>query len=193
MRLSSKALRDERDEALMSMLIKRDKAAFEELYARYSGKMYYYFFRMLGRDREKAQDFTQDLFLKIITNPGSFDPAKRFSPWFYALATNMCRNEFKLVSRKAEPLDEEYAGHCPVLSQDYDDIDLAAFSEELYVHLDELNEEQKTVFLLRHGSGLSLKEIAVIVDKPEGTVKSRLFYAIKYLSSKLMIYNPGVN
>ncbi len=193
MHLFGKAPSAESDEVLMGLLMKRDKAAFEELYARYSGKMYYYFYRMLGRDREKAQDFTQDLFLKIITAPGSFDPAKRFSPWFYTLATNMCKNEFKRVSRKPLPLDEEQGSQCTVPDDGCDDLDLAAFSEELYLHLDELNEEQKTVFLLRHGSGLSLKEIAEMLNSPEGTIKSRLFYAIKYLSSKLMIYNPGVN
>ena len=60
------------DEKLMSRIQRGSTAAFDELYARYSKRMLYYFHRMLGRDEEKAQDFLQDLFLKIVEDPARF-------------------------------------------------------------------------------------------------------------------------
>ena len=45
-------------------------------------------------------------------------------------------------------------------------------------------------FLLRYGNNLSIKEIAEILECPEGTIKSRLYYTIKYLSERLNVYKP---
>ena len=54
------------DEALMISISKGDKRAFDELYKRYSQQLVGYFFRMLWKDREKAEDFMHDIFAKII-------------------------------------------------------------------------------------------------------------------------------
>jgi RNA polymerase sigma factor (sigma-70 family) len=56
-----------------------------------------------------------------------------------------------------------------------------------------LEEKHRIVFSLRHFEGLSIKEIAEIVESNEGTVKSRLFYATKYLAEKLKAFNPVLN
>ena len=53
------------DEKLMALVARKDSQAFDVLYSRYGRLMYNYFHRMLWKDREKARDFTQDLFLQI--------------------------------------------------------------------------------------------------------------------------------
>jgi RNA polymerase sigma-70 factor (ECF subfamily) len=59
--------------------------------------------------------------------------------------------------------------------------------------LDELDDKHKEVFSLRHIEGLSIKEIAEVLEINEGTVKSRLFYATKYLAESLKEFNPIEN
>ncbi|PCJ82810.1 MAG: hypothetical protein COA57_12865, partial [Flavobacteriales bacterium] len=50
-----------------------DNGSFNELYERYSKRILYYFYRMLGSSEEKAQDFLQDIFMKIIEKPELFN------------------------------------------------------------------------------------------------------------------------
>ena len=57
----------------------------------------------------------------------------------------------------------------------------------------DLDEKHKEVFSLRHLDGLSIKEIAEVLEISDGTVKSRLFYATKYLSESLKEFNPTLN
>lgn len=67
------------DECLMQDIKNGHTAAFDELYGRYSTRLLHFFYRMFDKDNEKAEDFLQDLFLKIIEKPHLFDADKRFS------------------------------------------------------------------------------------------------------------------
>ena len=53
----------------MELIADGKEQAFSELYERYADRLVNYFFRMLRKDREKAEDFMQELFTKIITKP----------------------------------------------------------------------------------------------------------------------------
>ena len=61
------------------------------------------------------------------------------------------------------------------------------------LNMGELDHKHREVFEMRHIQGLSIKEIAEILDISDGTVKSRLFYATKNLAEKLKEYNPVLN
>jgi hypothetical protein len=88
-------IRSSSDEKLMGLLGRGDIAAFDELYDRYGGRLLRYFHRMLGRDEEKAQDFLQDIFLRIVERPELFSLDRRFSTWIFSVAHNMCKNEYR--------------------------------------------------------------------------------------------------
>jgi RNA polymerase sigma-70 factor (ECF subfamily) len=176
----------------VSLILKKNEKAFVEIYYRYSKKMFSYFYRMLGGTKDRAQDFVQDLFFKLIEKPGSFDRTKKFSTWFYTLAFNMCKNEYKKIKVR-----DEYYGipaRTDILLNDNlnEIIDLKSFTRDLYNHLEDLDDNHRSAFILRYGNYLSVKEIAEIEGCPEGTVKSRIYYTIKYLSEKLIAYKPGV-
>jgi RNA polymerase sigma-70 factor (ECF subfamily) len=179
------------DEELMAMVLNKNELAFGELYYRYSKKMFSYFYRMLYHDRDKARDFLQDLFLKLIEKPESFDPARHFSPWFYSIATNMCKNEYRKIKIRNEHSAPQTFSDISVNTNIYDELDLKSFIGELYLFLEDMDDDHRSAFLLRYGNNLSVKEIADILDCPEGTVKSRLFYTMKYLSERLNVYKPG--
>jgi RNA polymerase sigma-70 factor (ECF subfamily) len=183
------------DEELMRSLSGGDKRAFDELYVRYSGPLLGYFMRMLWRDREKSEDFLHDLFAKIIQKPEYFDADRSFKTWIYSIANNMCKNEYKKQEvRKGikNGLDNHYGlsdSSVNVMSEVQDAQFRSAFERGMQL----LDEKHREAFALRHIEGLSVKEIAEILNINEGTVKSRVFYAIKYLSEELKVFNPVEN
>ncbi len=177
------------DEDLMRLIAQGTSGAFDVLYERYARRLLYYFYRMLGQDEEKAQDFLHDLFLKIVERPHLFSAERRFSTWVFSVAHNMCKNEYRrLQVRRTEPLDiDDLPMHSDPLPET---IDRKAFAAMLDVELEELSEEHRTVFLLRYRENFSLREISDVLQCPEGTVKSRLFYALRRLAVRLKSFNP---
>lgn len=172
------------DSELMQLIVLGDQSAFAELYHRYKERMYYYFYRMLGNSSEQANDFLQELFMKLIEKPESFNPKFPFQTWFYSVANNMCKNEY----RRREVRQEFQATETSVTQLDFIDdktIEPEQIVEKIFDTLEELGEEHRSAFLLRYREGFSIKDVAEILELPEGTVKSRLFYAKKMLAEKL--------
>jgi RNA polymerase sigma-70 factor (ECF subfamily) len=193
MRLFQKDYSTRPDEELMSLLAKGGQQAFDELYSRYSKRMLNFFFRMLNCDREKAEDMLHDLFLKIIEKPESFDSTRTFSTWFYMLAGNMVRNEYRSLHTRNEY--EQHRRNQPETGMDFtgEDMDKQLFHRQLQAELNDLNPEARILFNLRFVEEMSVKKIAEILECPEGTVKSRLFNMTRQLSKKLRIYKPTFN
>jgi RNA polymerase sigma-70 factor (ECF subfamily) len=179
------------DEELMQDISKGDTRAFEELYARYGKKLLSFLYKLLNRDKAKAEDFLQDIFMKIIERPDQFDSSRKFSTWVYTIATNLCRNEFRNTSTRAKLLDDsgmkddylEYVSH-------HSSIDNKKFKQELQLVYEELNEKDRTIFVLRFQHELPIKDIAEILGCPEGTVKSGTYYLLKKIAQKLPHYKP---
>ena len=183
------------DEDLMIAIGKGDQRAFDEIYNRYSGPLLGYFIRMLWKDREKAEDFVHDIFAKIVRKPELFDPTRKFKTWVYSVANNMCKNEYKkqeVRKNTSNGLDEHYAvgdANTDVFAEVQDKF----FREEFDQSLEALDQKHSEAFKLRHIEGLSIKEIAEVLEISDGTVKSRLFYATKYLAESLKDFNPVMN
>jgi len=179
------------DEYLVQLLVNGDVSAFNQLYTRYNQRLLYYFYRMLGNSNEKAQDFLQDIFLKLMNKSASFDPSRKFTTWIFSIAHNMCKNEYRRMdTRKVLVLESISDGAWEEADPVFDesDIDPEEFSRQLFEELQSFDEIHKTAFLLRYREELSLKEIGQILDISEGTVKSRLFYTRKRLSERLERY-----
>lgn len=168
----------------MQLIVSGDQAAFGELYRRYKDRMYYYFYRMLGNSAEPANDFLQELFLKLIEKPESYNPDWSFSTWFFSVANNMCKNEYRRRGVRHDFHEKE------ILEPRSESMNEPAIDPEqvigkIFETLGDLGEDHRSAFLLRYREGFSIKEIAGILQLPEGTIKSRLFYAKKALAVKL--------
>lgn len=183
------------DEQLMALLQAGESAALEALYNRYSQRLLIYFFRMLGSE-EKAQDFLQDIFLKVTERPDAFDTSRMFSKWIFSIAANMCKNEYRsLEVRKAHqnngvaklmiPLNPE--------SKIAARLDQEQFKAYLLREVGKLDADQRNTFLLRFQENFSIKEIAQILNCSEGTVKSRLFYMTRKLANLLRNFDPSIS
>lgn len=180
------------DEALMQAIAQGEKHAFDELYKRYASPLLGYFHRMLWKDREKAEDFVHDLFAKIINKPEYFDPSRTFKTWVYSVANNMCKNEYKkqeVRKNTSSGLDNHYALSDTKVNVEQE-VEENMFQQEFNAKMQDLDPKHREAFELRHVQGLSIKEIAETLEINEGTAKSRIFYATKYLAEGLKAYNP---
>ena len=194
MPLFSQSPQQETDEQLMAGIKQGDTSAFDALYMRYSKRLLNYFHRMLGGSDEKAQDFLQDIFLKLVEKPDLFD-GPRFSTWIFTIAHNMCKNEYRRLSVRQEAATQGLIAEAmtpPSSIPDQADrrLDHQTFSRALCEALQSLGAGQRQIFLLRHQEHFSIKEISDIVGCSEGTVKSRLFYMTKKLAGKLKAFHP---
>jgi RNA polymerase sigma-70 factor (ECF subfamily) len=151
------------------------KKAFDCLYLRYAEPVIQYFYFTMNRDYEKSKDFAHDLFLKMLEAPEKIDANHPFKPWLYKVAANMCKNEYRKadVVNKFRDHIQKTDRHFSVLNDNE-----ILLSESIK----KLNQEQRSLIVLRFKINLSIKEIAAINECPEGTIKSRLFYAVKELS-----------
>ena len=183
------------DEELMTLIQKGNTSAFNELYDRYAQRILYYFYRMLNCDQEKAQDFLQEIFLKLIKKPALFNPVKNFSSWVFTVAHNMCKNEYRRqnVRKQVEYLNsgDQFSDRLNIPADQK--VDQKIFKKAILNELNKINPVHRSTFLLRYQENLSLKKISEIQGSSEGTIKSRLFYTTKKLADKLKKYNPNIN
>jgi RNA polymerase sigma-70 factor (ECF subfamily) len=151
------------------------RKAFDCLYLRHTDSLINYFFFALGRDKEKARDFAHDLFIKILESPHKFNSSQLFKPWIFRIASNMCKNEYRKLK-----VVSKYVAHLQRYAPEYEELNEKEF--RLHECIKSLPQEQRSIIVLRFKIKLTIKEIAEIYQCPEGTVKSKLFYATKELS-----------
>jgi RNA polymerase sigma-70 factor (ECF subfamily) len=176
---------NETDEQLVSGIAAGSKVAFNTLYERYGQKMYSYFYRMLWQNHEMAEDQVQELFIKLFRHAHDFSSNRSFSTWLYSIAHNQCKNEYRkaAVKMKHKPVLDE-----SVHSNAEKNPDLQKFKSAVHAKLSLLPEEKRTLFILRFEEQLSVPAISSILELPEGTVKSRIFYLLKELRDELSAF-----
>lgn len=155
-----------------------DKDSFRHLVERYQNQAVGHATAVLG-NREDALDAVQEAFIDAFRAIDRFDFARRFYPWFYVLLRNRC---FKMLAsgirQKKESIDDlEILAHQPESSIE----ELLSLETALLA----LSPEDRELITLKYLDGLSYQELAELLQIPQGTVMSRLFYARKQLQAKL--------
>lgn len=173
------------DESLMKEIERGNAAAFDLLYERYAEKLYRYLFRLLYQDAAKAEDFLQEVFLKVLNAVSSFDSNQKVSTWLYAIATNMCRNEWRNKENRQRLMKQFEPWEHHTNKSVNDRLDEQYRNKILYQVIEELGDTEREIIQLRFQQELSIKEIAAITGLPEGTVKSKLFYLLKKMAKQL--------
>lgn len=161
--------------------------AITELHRRYSRRLLGYCMKMLQQDESLAQDFVQDIFLRVMEKKHLFDPQKRFYTWLFTIASNTCKTAYR--RKPVQPL-EAYGDRLHGRAWGEDLAEKERFYAQLRSGLDQLDHARKTTFVLRYLEEFSLQEIAEITEVPLGTVKSRLFAATRQMSGHLKAYDP---
>lgn len=179
------------DEALVASAQKGDRPAFEELVERHKHKAYHIAFDF-ARDREEAKDLSQEAFLKAFVNLKNFDGRSSFYTWFYRILVNLCLDYKRRQKRVAtDEFDETVehqmeASHQPKTPPSPDQHVFATqISRKVGIALQALPPKQRTAFILKNNQGLSIKEIAEMMQTAEGTVKVHLHRAVTSLRQRL--------
>ena len=171
------------DEVLMQRLIElHDRLAFEQLYDRYAGKLIHYCKRMV-LSKESAEDIVHEAFVRLIENPGAFDPKQRFSTWMYTIAHHLCLNTIRNQQNRERLTNLYYRTEEEQYMQT--GIDAQKIKTSINTLFKQLSEKEQTIFVLRFEHELPVKEIAQITNIPEGSVKSCLFYLLQKFSTHL--------
>jgi RNA polymerase sigma-70 factor (ECF subfamily) len=156
-----------------------DLAAFEALYASHGPRMKSLALNMLG-NRSDAEDAVQEAFLRAYRSRESFRRDAALWTWFYRILLNTCRDiGRKRVSHAEAPLDAEVPIDPPAPHVDH------PMRLALKRALDELSPIYREVFVLCEVEGHTHREVADILEIPEGTSKGRLFEARQRLKSRL--------
>ena len=172
---------DSRDFALVERCWKGDRQAFEVLIREYQRPVYNAAYRILGNP-DDAADATQAAFLKVFENLDRYDPSYKFFSWIYRIAINESINQRK-KSREQQLLDDNQpaAGGGPDSTAEADDL-----ASGIQDGLMALNDDYRTVVVLRHFADLSYRQISEVLEIPEKTVKSRLYSARQLMKDRLV-------
>lgn len=180
------------DTELMELVRSSDYAAFDELYNRYSARIRRFLYSLTW-DQDTAEDYLQEVFLRLYRARDTYQPTGRFSTYLYQIA----RNYYLTQRRKRGPEEVSLAHEEKDGFRPFEDLP-ANQRIEPEIHLieayrrwqicraiDSLPEERKLVFVMSHIEGMKYAEIAEVLGIPVGTVKSRMFTAVNELRSLL--------
>ena len=152
-----------------------DREAASELIGRYQGPIRGFLLRLTGRP-DLADDLTQDTLIRMLQNAGRYDPQYAMRTWAMTIARRLWIN----FNRKAERrnVSGEF-DHRPGNSPDPASVtsrndELANMRQLLEDALQQLSESQRLALVLFHQQGLSVDEVAHVMEMPPGTIKSHL-------------------
>jgi len=180
------------DQELVTRVQKGDKSAFDLLVRKYQHKIA----KLVSRyvyDRAEVEDVTQEAFIKAYRAIGGFRGESAFYTWLYRIAINTAKNHLVAQGRQLPSSDmdieeAELVDQSGVLRETNTPEHTLLTNEiadTVRSAMDALPEDLRTAIMLREIEGLSYDEIAVVMDCPIGTVRSRIFRAREAIDREL--------
>jgi RNA polymerase sigma-70 factor (ECF subfamily) len=169
-----------------------DLEALGELYKKYKAQVYRTALA-ITRDEKTAEDILQETFLRIYTYADSFDKTRPLGPWLYRVTVNLAYswssqakrwvNLFQGALESLKTFDQRHPEEI---------VEKRGQQQFLRQAIDALPEPQRVVIILHYLEELSVGEISYVVGIPEGTVKSRLYYARERLRKAILEREYGL-
>ena len=180
------------DQLLVERVQKGDKKAFDLLIGKYQHRIISLVTRYVS-DHAEALDVSQEAFIKAYRAIDRFRGDSAFYTWLYRIAINTAKNW--LVARKRRPpasdIDaadaEQYDMNSRLKEQGTPENELMReeIKRTVFDTIAELPEDLRTAIMLREMEGMSYEDIAITMDCPIGTVRSRIFRAREAIDEKL--------
>lgn len=171
------------EKLLLERARESDSAALSEVYDRYSGKIFSYILYRVG-DQGLAEDLTANVFIKMLDAIQSSNAWQlSFSGWLYRIAHNAVVDHFRRSSRlNSLPLNEQLVSAKDNPVSTVESIMATEIVKEAMINL---TMEQQTVITLKFFEELTNLEVAKIMDKTEGAIKSLQYRALAALRRHL--------
>ncbi len=169
--------------ALLDRAREGDQSAFERIYRLHVNRVYALCLRM-SADRDLAESLTQDAFVRAWRNLSSFEGRSRFTTWLHRLTVNVVLDQRRRNRRKdarETSLDESpVARHLPETRTES-----GGQRMDLEKAIAALPDGARSAFVLHDVQGYKIREIAVLSDLAEGTIKAQLHRARRLLREAL--------
>jgi RNA polymerase sigma-70 factor (ECF subfamily) len=179
------------DGALIKRFNKGDPGAFQDLVERYKD-LVHSVIRQTVPETSQAEDLAQEVFIRIYRGLEGFRGQSRLSSWIWRIAYRVCLSEIERVRREKGLVsldDKEFIGNPklhPDLVDETDALDDLASRDQWDVLFRQLPPRHRMILVLYYYQNLSYLEIAEILDRPMGTVKSDLHRAKSALRKAYM-------
>lgn len=168
-------------------LVKRfrngDMEAFNCLVERWQQRIHRFAYRYFS-SHDEAMEITQKTFIRAYKKLDTLDDAEKFQAWIFRIANNLCIDETKRAGRRRSTSMEALSDH-PVANNDASNpeskVQQRQLGSILQLALNQLPPEQRIVVIMKEFEELKFREIAEILDIPENTAKSRMYYGLKTL------------
>lgn len=166
------------DEDLMRRCREGDMSAFELIVLRYKDAIFNSVYHLMA-DYHRAQDISQETFLRVLENVDRYKSRNCFKTWLYRIAVNLCKNELRDRGRqKMVSLDDPELNMENLMEDSYTPPDRASEEAEMRQlvknAIQSLPEDQRVALVLREYQDLSYEEIAVALNCSLGAVKSKI-------------------
>jgi RNA polymerase sigma-70 factor (ECF subfamily) len=171
------------DEDLMVSCRDGDEGAFEILYRRYEKSVFSFAYRMVASVPD-AEDLCQETFLKVVGAKKKYQASATFKTWLFQIALNLCRDRVRRMKFRSHlSLNSSVFSRDGQVAQEQEFVSDASSDPVKCVQKDEMKrlvqqafaalpQEQRTVVILKEYHALRFCEIAEIMHRPVGTVKS---------------------
>lgn len=158
-----------------------DRQALGKLLERIQGRLMTFLCHRLGA-RADAEDCAQVVLIQICRRLTSLREPLAFRPWMFRIASNQATKLYRSNRRELELLDEDAA---LLTAPEPDAFPFEECLPTLHKRLEQLPANCSQVLFLHYMEGLSLLEISKVLDRPLGTIKSRLAYGLAKLRTQL--------
>lgn len=165
---------------LVGKCLNGHQASIGQLIERFRGQVFGLCYRML-RQREDAEDATQETFVRVVRHLHQFDPTRAFEPWLMTIAGNRCRTKLATRARRPNSVALDY----PVEDQSVEQQRAELLKEEIELALDQVRPNFSQAFSMFHHRQMSYQEISGELNVPLGTVKTWVHRARQELITKL--------
>ncbi|MCB8932863.1 MAG: sigma-70 family RNA polymerase sigma factor [Fimbriimonadaceae bacterium] len=163
-----------------------ESVAFELLVDLYRPTLQSLALRML-RNSDDAHDAVQETLVKAYRALKDFDPERPIRPWLCRICANCCVDAVRNRKRSGDPLEQ----HEYMLQDGGESLDERASEsierDEVHEAISRLPEKYRRIIFMRHFRHMDVNEIALELNKPEGTIKSWLFRARALLKKDLQV------
>lgn len=141
-------------------------------------------------NHEQAEDVTQQVFIELFRSLKRFDTDRPFRPWIHRIAVNQSLDQVK-KQQKTRHVPIETAQSVPsAITSPEQSAEESELRAAIRTAIWSLDPRFRAVVVLRYYHGFSEPEMAVALNCPQGTVKSRLHYALRKMSEILTAYSP---
>jgi RNA polymerase sigma-70 factor (ECF subfamily) len=177
------------DEQLTSLVRRGNQDAFRALYERHQAIVHAV---ARAASRERAEDIAQETWTsayRALSGPGK--SIEHVGPWLATIARNIARDRYRQDLRKPEVADDDIVAAAPAAGGVESALEGKHNIGRLLGAFDELPDDQRVIFNLREFGGLTYKEIAEQLGKPESTIEAALFRARRKLAKEYAELHSG--